>query len=64
MTLPTLKGLKHDDVINQMNDVGYAADDEGICRGIAMMAVQAIVIGQFDMFIKRMLLLKGLKKKK
>ena len=55
--------LSHGGFIRRMEGSGYKADHKGMCHGIAMMAVQAIVIGQFYKFQKRISLLSKFRSK-
>ena len=41
-------------IIKAMSALKYSPDEEGVCYGIAMMAIQAQVRGDFDAFLNRM----------
>jgi hypothetical protein len=46
--------IYHQKIINVMNELGYSANDDGACFGIAMMAIQACVAGDMQIFNERL----------
>lgn len=56
--MPLNLKVKHDDIINLVNSLGYDTDDGGMCNGITMMAVQAFTVGRVKEFNARLKFLK------
>lgn len=51
---------QHGDIINLMLSLQYPdVTKEGVCRGIAMMGIQAFAIGQIDKFNERLQFIKS-----
>ena len=47
----------HLELINLMKKLGYPADDDGVCVGVAYLATQAMLLGQADRFNERLRLI-------